>query len=129
MEEQAHLTNNDYGTTTIANEVVSVIAGLAASEIPGVSSMSSGLVDDISSSLGMKSARRGVKVELMDDVAKIDISVVVEYGIKIPEMASNLRSAVIEAVQSMTGLTVEQVNIYVQSVHLVREAREPVETT
>ncbi|HZJ83793.1 MAG TPA: Asp23/Gls24 family envelope stress response protein [Clostridia bacterium] len=129
MDEQAQLTNNDYGKTIIANEVVSVIAGLAASEIPGVSSMSSGLVDDITTSLGMKSAKRGVKVELIDDVAKIGVSVIVEYGIQIPQMAHNLRTAVIEAVQSMTGLTVDEVNIYVQGVHLVKEVPDTIEAT
>ncbi|NLN42306.1 MAG: Asp23/Gls24 family envelope stress response protein [Clostridiales bacterium] len=117
------LHNNEYGKTVIANEVVAVIAGLAASEIPGVASMSSGFVDDITSTLGMKSSKRGVKVDLVDDVAKIGISIVVEYGVKIPEVAANIRSNVIEAVENMTGLTVEEVNVYVQGVHLNKEAK------
>lgn len=116
--------NNDYGKTIIANEVVAVIAGLAASEIPGVASMSSGFVDDITSTLGMKNSKRGVKVELIDDVAKIGVSIVVDYGVRIPEVADNIRSSVIEAVQSMTGLTVDEVNIYIQGVHLDKEIKE-----
>ncbi|NLJ40101.1 MAG: Asp23/Gls24 family envelope stress response protein [Clostridiales bacterium] len=116
--------DNDYGKTVIATEVVAVIAGLAASEIPGVASMTSGFVDDLTSTLGMKSSKRGVKVELVDDVATISVSIVVEYGVKIPEVADSLRSSVIESVQGMTGLTVDEVNIYVQGVHLEKEAKE-----
>ena len=116
--------NNEYGKTVIANEVVAVITGLAASEIPGVASMSSGFVDDITSTLGMKSSKRGVKVELIDDVAKIGVSIIVEYGVKIPEVAENLRASVIETVESMTGLTVEEVNIYIQGVHLNKEVKD-----
>ena len=124
MAVDSTMQNNEYGKTIIANEVVAVIAGLAASEIPGVASMSSGFVDDITSTLGMKSSKRGVKVELTDDIAKIGISIIVEYGVKIPEVATNIRSSVIEAVENMTGLTVEEVNIYVQGVHLNKEPKE-----
>ncbi len=122
--DKQEIGNSEYGKTIIANEVVAVIAGLAASQIPGVASMSSGFVDDITTSLGMKSSKRGVKVELMDDVAKIDVSIVVDYGVKIPDVANNIRSNIIESVQGMTGLTVDEVNIYVQGVHLKKELNE-----
>lgn len=123
MAVDSTMQNNEYGKTIIANEVVAIIAGLAASEIPGVASMSSGFMDDITSTLGMKSSKKGVKVELVDDVAKIGISIVVEYGVKIPDVAANIRSSVIEAVENMTGLTVDEVNIYVQGVHLNKETK------
>ncbi|HZJ57047.1 MAG TPA: Asp23/Gls24 family envelope stress response protein [Clostridia bacterium] len=126
MAIDKEMSSGDYGKTVIANEVVAVIAGLATAEIPGVASMSSGLVDDITSTLGMKSSKRGVKVELIDEIATIGISIVVNYGVRIPEVAENIRSAVIEAVQGMTGLTVDEVNIYVQGVYLEKDAREPV---
>ena len=84
MAIDKEMSNGDYGKTVIANEVVAVIAGLATAEIPGVASMSSGLVDDITSTLGMKSSKRGVKVELIDDVATISISIVVDYGVQDP---------------------------------------------
>lgn len=124
MAVNSEISNDDYGKTIIANEVVAVIAGLAASEIPGVASMSSGLVDDITSTLGMKSSKRGVKVDLLDDVATLSISIVVHYGVKIPEVANNIRASVIESVQNMTGLTVDEVNIYVQGVHLNKEPKD-----
>lgn len=124
MAIDTNMDNGDYGKTVIANEVVAVIAGLAAAEISGVASMSSGLVDDITSTLGMKSSKRGVKVELVDDAAVIGISIVVNYGVRIPEVVQNIRSSVIEAVQGMTGLTVDEVNIYVQGVHLEKEVKD-----
>ncbi len=118
------VSRDEYGKTVIANEVVAVIAGLAASEIPGVASMSSGFVDDITSTLGMKSSKRGVKVDLVDDVATISVSIVVDYGVRIPDVADKIRSSVIEAVQGMTGLTVDAVNIYVQGVHLNKDGKD-----
>lgn len=118
------VTNDEYGKTIIASEVVAIIAGLAASEIPGVASMSSGFMDDITSSLGMKSSKKGVKVDLEDDVAKLGVSIVVEYGVRIPDVAENLRSSIIEAVETMTGLVVDEVNIYVQGVKLHKEIVE-----
>ena len=81
--------DSEYGKTVIANEVVAVIAGIAAADIEGVASMTSGLVDDISSSLGVKSSKRGVKVDLNNDIAKIDIYIVVHYGVKIPSVSWN----------------------------------------
>ncbi|NLI60734.1 MAG: Asp23/Gls24 family envelope stress response protein [Clostridiales bacterium] len=123
MAANIQTNSNDYGKTIIANEVVAIIAALSASDIPGVFSLSSGLVDDITSSLGMKSSKRGVKVELIDDMAKIDISVIVNYGVRIPEVAKNIRSSVIESVENMTGLTVDAVDIYVQGVHLEKEVK------
>ncbi|MGI5851548.1 MAG: Asp23/Gls24 family envelope stress response protein [Clostridiales bacterium] len=124
MAIDKEMSNGDYGKTVIANEVVAVIAGLATAEISGVASMSSGFVDDITSTLGMKSSKRGVKVELIDDVATISISIVVDYGVRIPDVANSIRSSVIDAVQGMTGLTVDAVNIYVQGVHLEKAPKE-----
>src|SRR5690554_5232581 len=124
MAANIQTNSNDYGKTIIANEVVAIIAALSASDIPGVFSLSSGLVDDITSTLGMKSSKRGVKVELIDDVATISISIVVDYGVRIPDVANSIRSSVIDAVQGMTGLTVDAVNIYVQGVHLEKAPKE-----
>lgn len=115
--------DSEYGKTVIANEVVAVIAGIAAADIEGVASMTSGLVDDISSSLGVKSSKRGVKVDLNNDIAKIDIYIVVHYGVKIPSVSDNLRKSVIDAVETMTGISVAEVNIYVQGVQLEKEPK------
>lgn len=124
MSEEMNTTYQEYGKTVIANEVVAIIAGIATSEVPGVASMSSGIVDDITTSLGMKSSKKGVKVEISESTVNISISIVVDYGVRIPEVAENIRKKVIESVQTMTGLTVSTVNIYIQGINLKKESRE-----
>jgi len=124
MSEERNVTYQEYGKTVIANEVVAIIAGVAASEVPGVASMSSGIVDDITTSLGMKSSKRGVKVDIAEDTVNISISIVVNYGVRIPDVAQNIRKKVIEAVETMTGLTVSAVNIFVQGINLKKESKE-----
>jgi Protein of unknown function (DUF322). len=91
MSEEMNTTYQEYGKTVIANEVVAIIAGIATSEVPGVASMSSGIVDDITTSLGMKSSKKGVKVEISESTVNISISIVVDYGVRIPEVAENIR--------------------------------------
>ena len=75
-----------YGTVKIANEVVAIIAGLAATEIDGVAGMSGGMTADFTEMLGMKSLSKGVKVEVGEKEAAIDLFIIVEYGSKIAEL-------------------------------------------
>ncbi|MGI5824496.1 MAG: Asp23/Gls24 family envelope stress response protein [Bacillota bacterium] len=103
-------------TIKIANDVVATIAGIAASEIDGVVGMSGGIVEGIGQMLGRKQLTKGVKVEINDDVAFIDISIIVEYGSKIPEVAKNIQENVKESVVTMTGLEIGAVNVHVQGV-------------
>ncbi len=124
MSEEMNTTYQDYGKTVIANEVVAIIAGVATSEVPGVAAMSSGIMDDITTSLGMKSSKRGVKVEIAEDTVNITISIVVDFGVRIPDIAQQIRTKVIDAVETMTGLTVNTVNIYVQGINVKKEAKE-----
>lgn len=113
---------NGMGSIKIADEVVSVIAGLAATEVPGVAAMSSGLAGGIVERLGRKNLSKGVKVEVGEKEAAVDIHVVVEYGSRIPEVASQIQSKVKDAVESMTGLSVVEVNVHVQGVNFPSEA-------
>ena len=124
MSEEMNTTYQDYGKTVIANEVVAIIAGVATSEVPGVAAMSSGIMGDITTSLGMKSSKRGVKVEIAEDTVNITISIVVDFGVPIPDIAQQIRTKVIDAVETMTGLTVNTVNIYVQGINVKKEAKE-----
>jgi len=124
MSEEMNTTYQEYGKTVIANEVVAIIAGIATSEVPGVAAMSSGIVDDITTSLGMKSSKRGVKVEITEDTVNITISIVVDFGVRIPDVAQTIRTKVIDAVQTMTGLTVNTVNIYVQGINVKKDHRD-----
>ncbi|MBP2031475.1 putative alkaline shock family protein YloU [Clostridium algifaecis] len=116
MEEN---TNNeiDMGIVKISDEVVGVIAGLATTEINGIVGMSANLVGGITQILtGKKNLSKGVKVSVGENSAAIDLYVVVEYGIRIPDVALKVQENVKKAVQSMTGLEVSAVNIHVQNV-------------
>ncbi len=110
-------TVEETGIVRISDEVIGVIAGLAASEIEGVAGMSAGLVGDISNKItGKKSNSKGVKVTMDNGLVVIDLHMSVEYGVKIPEMSMKVQSNVKSTVETMTGLNVALVNIYVQNV-------------
>lgn len=104
------------GAIRIADEVVAVIAGIAATEIEGVAGMSGGIAGGISEMLGRKNLSKGVKVEVGEKEAAIDLYIVVEYGAKIPEVALKIQENVKRAVESMTGLSVVETNVHVQGV-------------
>ncbi len=104
------------GSVKIADEVVAVIAGVAASDVEGVVGMSGGLVGDLGEILGKKSLSNGVKVQVGEKEAIIDLFIVVEYGARIPDVAYRAQQSVKSAVQVMTGLTVIEVNIHIQGV-------------
>ena len=109
----------DMGIVKISDEVVAVIAGLACSEVKGIVGISSGIVGGITQILsGKKNLSKGVKVNVGENDATIDIFIVVEYGVKIPEVAGEVQSSVKKAVESMTGLSVSAINIFVQNVYL-----------
>lgn len=110
------------GTTTIADTVVSTIAGIAVRETDGVHSVGRGasralgaVKDKVSRS---NDPGRGVKVEVGEKQAAVDVDIVVEYGIPILEAAKNIRTHVTDAVETMTGLEVVEININVLDVHV-----------
>jgi uncharacterized alkaline shock family protein YloU len=106
----------DTGSIRIANEVVSIIAGLAATEIKGVAGMSGGIVDGFAELLKKKNLTKGVKVEVGEKQAAIDLFVIIEYGAKIPDTAYIVQENVKRAIESMTGLEVVEVNVHIQGV-------------
>lgn len=109
----------DVGIVKISDEVVGVIAGLAASEVKGVVAMSTGLVGGITQVLsGKKNLSKGVKVNVGENGATIELYIVVEYGVRIPDIALLVQENVKKAVETMTGLAVSAVDIYVQNIVL-----------
>lgn len=118
MEANKPGINTDMGTITIADEVVSTVAGLAAIDVEGVASMSGGWGTDLVEKLGRKNFAKGIRVELTNDDTKIDIYLIVEFGYSIPEVADNVQKEVKLAVETMTGLNVIEVNVHVVSVQL-----------
>ena len=101
----------------ISDEVVAVIAGVAVAEVPGVASMAGGSAGGISEVFsGKKNLAKGIKVEVEGKKAKIDVNIIVEYGSRIPDVAYEIQTRAKKAVESMTGLQVEEVNVHVQGV-------------
>lgn len=116
MDENIN-TSVNMGIVKISDDVVSVIAGLAVAEVKGITGMSTGLAGGITQILGgKKNPSKGIKVTVGEDSASIDIVVGVEYGVKIPEIAKVVQDNVKKAVETMTGLKVSAVNIFVQNV-------------
>lgn len=112
------------GSIKIADEVVKIIAGLAATEVPGVVGMSSGVVGGIAEMLGRKNMSKGVKVEVGEREAAVDMFVVVEYGTRIPDVAAKIQENVKKAIENMTGLLVVEVNVNVQGVAFAQEEKD-----
>ena len=130
-EVLAEENNNDTESKIkIADDVVSVIAGVAVSEVPGVSSMAGGFAGGISEVLsGKKNLSKGIKVEVGEKDTKIDVNIIVEYGTRIPDVAFEIQNRVKKAVENMTGLKVVEVNVHVQGVNTnIEENRENSET-
>jgi uncharacterized alkaline shock family protein YloU len=113
---------DNIGNIKISVDVVSTIAGIAAGEIDGVANMYSSLAGEIAEKFGAKkNPAKGVKVEMKEDGVVIDLYIVVDYGVKIPEMAWEIQESVKSNVETMTGLEVEKVNIHVEGVSFVKE--------
>ena len=107
----------------ISDDVVSVIAGVAASEVPGVCSMSGGI--GFSEVFGKKNMAKGIRAEVGEKETKIDVNIIVEYGVRIPDIAYEIQNRVKTAVESMTGLKVSEVNIHVQGVQVMNSEKAP----
>ncbi|KUO50557.1 MAG: alkaline-shock protein [Desulfitibacter sp. BRH_c19] len=110
--------NTEYriGKVKIADEVVATIAGLAATEISGVAAMSGGVVGGIAEKLGRKNLSKGVKVEVGEKEAAVDLFIIVDFGARIPDVAVKIQENVEKAIETYTGLKVIEVNIHVQGV-------------
>jgi len=115
-ERLEKIENNDVGSIRIADEVVGIIAGMAATEVSGVAGMSAGLVGGIAEMLGKKNLSKGVKVEVGEREAAVDLYIIVEYGVRIPDVALRVQENVKRGIESMTGLDVVEVNVHVQGV-------------
>ena len=113
----------EVGSVKIADEVISIVAGLAATEVAGVAGMSGGLAGGIAELLGKKNFSKGVKVIVSGKTVTVEIYVIIEYGICIPEVAIEIQEKVKEAVESMTGFEVVAIDNHVQII-AIRKAKE-----
>lgn len=127
MQDNFNNESIEHGDVKISNEVISIIAGVAANEIDGVVGMSSGIAGGISEMLGMKNLSKGVKVDIEEKEANIDIFITVEYGIKISEIGLKVQKNVKNTVENMTGLEVKTVNVNIQDVSFPKKDKGEVE--
>ena len=119
MEDEKNIQiegNKSFGDVVIANEVLAIIAGIAATEVEGVHSMDGGWSGQFISKLGIKDLARGVKVQVRDGEVKVDLSLNMEYGYAIPKVSDLVQDKVSASINNMTGLIVSEVNIRISGV-------------
>ena len=106
------------GEVQIADEVVAIIAGLAATEVEGVDSMAGNITNELVGKLGMKNLSKGVKVDVTEEHVSVDLSLNIKYGYNIPGVSEKVQDKVKSAIENMTGLGVSRVNVRIASVDL-----------
>ena len=110
--------SDQVGDVRVADEVVAIIAGLATTEVEGVSSMAGNITNEIVSKLGMKNLSKGILVEVMENEVKVDVAINISYGYSIPEVSSKVQDKVKTAIENMTGLNVAVVNVRIACVDM-----------
>ena len=119
------LNDNPNGTVSFATEVVATIAGLAATEVDGVASMispSAGIADMFSRKSN-RNLTKGVRIDLEDNRVSVDITITVDYGSPVPDVARNIQENVKKAIETMSGLDVKNVDVHVTGISFEREQR------
>lgn len=127
MSEKNYVDSLESGNVNISDDVIGIITSIAASEIQGVSGLHGTISEDLAGIFGKKSQSKGVKVSIDEKIVKIDLNIIVDYGIKIPDIAWKIQENVKNAVESMTGLTVKEVNVHVHGVNIKTDNKTVIE--
>lgn len=131
MAENSAKEINGFGSVRIADDVVAIIAGIAATEVSGVAGMSGGIAGGITEILGKKNLSKGVKVKIEEKETFIDLYMIVNYGVKIHEVSREVQDKVKQAVSNMTGLNIGFINIHIQGIKFgeeqISEEKQPEE--
>lgn len=127
MAEKTQLDALEYGNVNISDDVIGIITSIAAAEIEGVNGLSGGFAEDIAEMFGVKNLKKGVKVDVEDDIVVVDLNIIVDFGIKIPDVAWQVQESVKNAIETMTGLACKEVNIHVQGINMNSGDDTPVE--
>lgn len=106
------------GVVQIADDVVAMIASLAATEVEGVSAMAGNITNELMSKVGVKNLTKGVKVDVLENNVTVDLAVTMEYGYNIPATCQRVQTKVKAAIENMTGLNCSDVNIRIAGVKL-----------
>lgn len=120
MEQNTYVLQDDeeLGTVKIADDVVAMIAGLAATEVEGVTAMAGNISNELMSKMGVKNLAKGVKAEVLGKTVRIELALIVEYGYNIPVISQTVQGKVKTAIENMTGLEVVDVNIRIAGVNM-----------
>lgn len=120
MDKSTYVLENGggFGSVKIANDVVAMIAGLAATEVSGVSAMAGNITNELMGKVGMKKQMKGVKVDILDKTVSVELAVNLEYGFNIPTTCSKVQEKVKNAIETMTGLEVADVNIRIVGINM-----------
>ncbi len=103
----------DVGQVQIAEEVIAVIASIAATEVEGVAKMSGNITSEIAAMVGMKNLSKGVKIRIDEEKVDINLSLIMDYGVSIPKISREVQDRVKNSIETMTGLEVSEVNIHI----------------
>ena len=115
------LENGNMGQVQIADEVVAIIAGLAATEVDGVASMAGNITNELVSKLGKKSLSTGIRVKVEDGIVNVNVALNIAYGYSVPKTCKKVQEKVKAAIENMTGLEVEKVDIQIANVSISKE--------
>lgn len=115
------LENGNMGQVQIADEVVAIIAGLAATEVEGVASMAGNITNELVSKLGKKSLSKGIRVKVEDGIVNVNVALNIAYGYSVPKICKKVQEKVKAAIENMTGLEVEKVDIQIANVSISKE--------
>lgn len=110
--------NGSVGEVQIADEVVAIIAGLAATEVEGVSAMAGNITNELVGKLGMKNLSKGIRVEVLEGMVSVEVALHMKYGYNIPEVSAKVQEKVKSAIENMTGLSVSDVNVRISGVDI-----------
>ena len=115
------LENGNMGQVQVADEVVAIIAGLAATEVEGVASMAGNITNELVSKLGKKSLSKGIRVKVEDGIVNVNVALNIAYGYSVPKTCKKVQEKVKAAIENMTGLEVEKVDIQIANVSISKE--------
>ena len=117
--QETEITSSDSTDIKISNDVVASIAGVAVSEVQGVYSMAGGGLAEVFS--GKKNLSKGIKVEVGEKETKIDVNIIVEYGVRIPDVTTALRKRIVDEIDYMTGINIFSINVNVRGIDMKKE--------
>jgi uncharacterized alkaline shock family protein YloU len=119
--KSTQIKSDQLGEVRVADEVIAIIAGLAATEVEGVSSMAGNITNEIVSRLGMKNLSKGITVDVTEEDIKVDVAINIAYGYSIPDVSAKVQERVRSAIENMTGLKVETVDVRIASVDMANQ--------